>query len=914
MKRMLINATQPEELRVAIVDGQKLINLDIEVPSREQKKANIYKGVITRVEPSLEAAFVDFGAERHGFLPFKEINRRYLPDDIETNDNGRPNVKDGIKEGQELIIQVEKEERGNKGAAITTNISLAGRYLVAMPHSPRSGGVSRRIEGEERAQVREAMQDMTIPDGTGVIVRTAGVGRTSEELQWDFDYLAQIWEAIEKAAESRQGPFLIYQESNVIIRALRDHYRDDIGEILIDEAGIHKQANDFMSLAMQNDLRKLKFYEDSVPLFNRYQIESQIESAFQREVRLPSGGSIVVDPTEALTSIDINSARATKGSNIDETALNTNLEAADEIARQLRLRDLGGLVVIDFIDMGSNKHQREVENRLRDAVRIDRARVQTNRISKFGLLEMSRQRLRPSLGESSKEVCPRCEGHGTIRSIESLALAVLRIMEEEALKENTGRVIAQLPVDVATFMLNEKRQQVAELENRNSIDLLIVPNKALETPHYVVERVRLSDKEANAKRTSYEQATVAEESYVPELRSDKTPVEEPAVQTVAPVAPPQVEQKPKKKEAAPLGLLARLIQWLFGNQDKRPSKGQKGKQQRNNNRGGGRNNNRGGRNNNRNRNNRNQNNNDKKNKQRSDNRSGGGRQQNKGKSDNKNDNRQSKGNNNSDNGDQNKDNNSQNGNNRNNRGSRGGRGRGGRGRGGNRNNDNRNQNSNRNADNKEQNNGNDANNGPSKNSQARNSEPKNQDPKKSDNRAQQSDKNSNETNSSRKPRQNDRSGSSDHQASISTRHSKVTKDDKPSVAKQPQEAEQMRSDQKSISQTGVTNTSVLAYAEKKKASQQQTAKAEQANSGDSANAKPADAKSAPPSKSEKPAAQDTPQAASKPEDKKPVESTTPQSEPKPSTQDKQAQSPTESAEPKKDQTPPKGEEKAPSKD
>ncbi len=549
MKRMLINATQAEELRVAIVDGQKLFNLDIEVPSKEQKKSNIYKAVITRIEPSLEAAFVDYGAERHGFLPFKEINKRYLSTDA-TDDNGRPLVKEGIKEGQELIVQVEKEERGNKGAALTTHISLAGRYLVAMPHNPRSGGVSRRIEGEERAQVREALAEMNLPEDMGVIVRTAGVGRSGEELQRDLDYLTRIWDACEAASESRAAPFLIYQESNLMVRALRDHYRDDIGEIVIDEAGIHKQAHDFMSMAMQDELRKLKHYDERIPLFNRYQIESQIESAFQREVRLPSGGSIVIDPTEALTAIDINSARSTKGSDIEDTAFNTNLEAAEEIARQLRLRDLGGLVVIDFIDMSSNRHQKEVENRLREALRYDRARVQINRISKFGLLEMSRQRLRPSLGESSKDVCPRCEGHGTIRSIESTALAVLRICEEESLKESTGRVITQLPIEVATFLVNEKRQQLAEVEARNNIEIIVVPNKALETPHYVIERVRMADQDASASRASYEQATIKEETYVPELRSDKTPVEQAAVQTIAPSAPiaPAI---PAAKTAAP---------------------------------------------------------------------------------------------------------------------------------------------------------------------------------------------------------------------------------------------------------------------------------------------------------------------------------------------------------------------------
>ena len=442
MKRMLINATQPEELRVVLVDGQKLFDLDIETPSREQKKANIYKGRITRIEPSLDACFVEYGGDRNGFLPLKEISRDYFKPGVETN--GRLNIAELLREGQEIIVQVEKEERGTKGAALTTFISLAGRYLVLMPNNPRAGGVSRRIEGEERDEMREIMRNLEVPEGMGMIVRTAGMGRSSEELQWDLGYLLQLWRAIEQAATERQAPFLIYQESNIIIRALRDYLRADINEIMVDDPAVYEQAREFITAVMPQNLGRLKLYQDAIPLFTRYQIESQIELAFAREVRLPSGGSIVIDHTEALTSIDINSARATKGSDIEETALQTNLEAADEIARQLRLRDLGGLLVIDFIDMTPAKNQREVENRLRDATQLDRARIQIGRISRFGLLELSRQRLRPSIGEHSHITCPRCEGRGTIRSVESLALAVLRLIQEEAMKDRTQRVMAQL--------------------------------------------------------------------------------------------------------------------------------------------------------------------------------------------------------------------------------------------------------------------------------------------------------------------------------------------------------------------------------------------------------------------------------------------------------------------------------------
>ncbi|MBC8210847.1 MAG: Rne/Rng family ribonuclease, partial [Gammaproteobacteria bacterium] len=482
MKRILINATQTEELRVAMVDGQLLYDLDIEIPSREQKKSNIYKGIITRVEPSLEAAFVNYGAERHGFLPFKEISRQYFSEETKNSEEGRVNIKDAIKEGQEIIIQVEKEERGNKGAALTTFVSLAGRFLVAMPQNPRAGGVSRRIEGEERDSIRNVMSELQMSPGMGVIARTAGVGRTTEEMQWDLDYLTQLWAAVEQAASERAAPFLIYQESDIVIRALRDHYKTDVGEIIIDSQDAYDRAHEFMSMVIPNALHKLKKFDDKLPLFNRFQIENQIESAFSREVTLTSGGAIVIDHTEALISIDVNSARATKGTDIEDTALHTNLEAAEEIARQLRIRDLGGLVVIDFIDMMKNKNQRDVEQRLRNAVYEDRARVQIGRISRFGLLEMSRQRLRPSIGESSQIVCPRCCGQGSIRDVESLSLSIMRLLEEDAIKENTGRLVARLPVVIATYLLNEKRSKLAEIESRYKVHCVIIPDLNLETP------------------------------------------------------------------------------------------------------------------------------------------------------------------------------------------------------------------------------------------------------------------------------------------------------------------------------------------------------------------------------------------------------------------------------------------------
>ena len=468
MKRMLVNATQREELRVAMVDGQKLYDLDIEVPTREQRKSNIYKGRITRIEPSLEACFVDFGVQRHGFLPLKEISNEYFVKQPESGD--RVQIREVLREGQEIVVQVDKEERGTKGAALTTFISLAGRFIVLMPNNPGAGGVSRRIQGEERDTVRQSLEDLQVPDGMGCIVRTAGIGRTTEELKWDLDYLLRVWEAIKQVVVTRPAPFLIYQEGNAIVRALRDYFSNDIGEILIDSPAIYQEAVEFMERVLPHNIKKLKLYDDNtVPLFTRYQIESQIESAYGHKVQLPSGGSIVIDRTEALTAIDINSARSTKGEDIEETALNTNLEAADEIGRQLRIRDLGGLVVVDFIDMGPQRNQREVEERLRQAVRHDRARIQIGKISRFGLLEMSRQRLRPSLEESTQSICPRCSGAGNIRSVESLALAILRLVGEEARKERTAKVIAQLPMDVANYILNEKRDWVQTLQEANGV-------------------------------------------------------------------------------------------------------------------------------------------------------------------------------------------------------------------------------------------------------------------------------------------------------------------------------------------------------------------------------------------------------------------------------------------------------------
>lgn len=573
MKRILINATQKEELRVAMVEGQKLYDLDIEVPSREQKKANIYKGTITRIEPSLEAAFVDYGADRHGFLPFKEVARGYFSDEAKKA-SGRPDIKTALREGQEVVVQIDKEERGNKGAALTTFISLAGRYMVLMPNNPRAGGVSRRIEGEDRSEIREIMANLNTPEGMGLIVRTAGVGRNQEELQWDLNYLIQVWTAIDTASQ-KPAPFLIYQESNVIIRALRDYFRNDVGEILIDDPKVFKTAEDFIKQVMPNNLKKIKLYEDPIPLFNRFQIESQIESAYQREVRLPSGGAIVIDHTEALIAVDVNSARATKGGDIEETAFNTNLESADEVARQLRLRDLGGLVVIDFIDMVSNRHQREVENRLRDALKMDRARVQIGRISRFGLLEMSRQRLRPSLGEATQINCPRCSGHGTIRSTESLAVSVIRLLEEEALKEQTGQVNLQAPVDVATYLMNEKRDAIVDIQKITNVNVVIIPNPSMVTPQYEIVRVRNNEQEEVSSSRSYRLMTEVEEESTSQQAGDESVVfEKPAVQSVAPAAPVPEHTKSETKKSSPAakkqGLFSRLMALLFGTSEAKP--------------------------------------------------------------------------------------------------------------------------------------------------------------------------------------------------------------------------------------------------------------------------------------------------------------------------------------------------------
>lgn len=540
---MLINATQPEELRVALVDGQRLFDLDIESGAREQKKANIYKGRIVAIQPSLEAAFVDFGSGRQGFLPLKEISREYFANGHDGG--GRHSIKDVIQEGQEVIIQVEKEERGNKGAALTTFISLAGRYLVLMPNNPSAGGISRRIEGDERTELKEILNALKSPADMGLIVRTAGLGRSIEELQWDLDYLLQLWAAIKEAADSSQAPFLIYQESNVIIRTIRDYLRQDIGEVLIDTVDAYEEALNFISQVIPQYKNKVKLYQDAVPLFNRYQIESQIETAFQREVRLPSGGSIVIDPTEALVSIDINSARSTRGSDIEETALQTNLEAAEEIARQLRLRDIGGLIVIDFIDMTPSKNRRAVEECMDEALKADRARIQIGAISKFGLLEMSRQRLRPSLRETSGVTCPRCNGQGTIRDIESIALAILRLIEEETLKDSTAEVRAQVPIPVAAFLLNEKRNAITKIELRSQVRIVIVPNDHLETPNFEVQRLRSDSPDAQFNELSYEIHQTEVEDELNHASSSKALIrQEAVVKTIAPKQPaPDVDKK-----------------------------------------------------------------------------------------------------------------------------------------------------------------------------------------------------------------------------------------------------------------------------------------------------------------------------------------------------------------------------------
>ena len=548
---MLINATHSEELRVALVDGQRMFDLDIESGAREQKKANIYRGRITRVEPSLEAAFVDYGSERHGFLPLKEISREYFKDQSQSS---RSSIRELVKEGQEIVVQVDKEERGNKGAALTTFISLAGRYLVLMPNNPRAGGISRRIEGEERSQLRDVMNQLTVPAESGVIVRTAGIGRSAEDIQWDLDYLQQLWDSITVASDKHPAPFLIYQESNVIIRAMRDYLRPDIGEVLIDELKVYQDVLTFVQQVMPSYENKIKLYDQETPLFNRFQIESQIETAFQREVTLPSGGAIVIDPTEALVSIDINSARATKGSDIEETALNTNLEAAEEIARQLRLRDMGGLVVIDFIDMGPMRNQRAVENKLRDSLKLDRARVQVGRISRFGLMEMSRQRLRPSLGETSGIVCPRCSGQGSIRDVASLALSIIRLINEEASKDRSAEIRVVLPVNMATYLLNEKRAEILEVEKTAGVRIVIIPNPQMDTPHFEVSRLRDDHESAQASETSYEIDLVQHHFDAKEFDA-KTPLatEKPAVQSIQ-VAKPAAQEStaPVKASISPV--------------------------------------------------------------------------------------------------------------------------------------------------------------------------------------------------------------------------------------------------------------------------------------------------------------------------------------------------------------------------
>ncbi|MBT5489125.1 MAG: Rne/Rng family ribonuclease [Halieaceae bacterium] len=581
MKKMLINATQPEEVRVAMVDGQRLYDLDIENRQRIQTKANVYKAKITRVEPSLEAAFVDFGADRHGFLPLKEIAPEYYRSKAPENE-GKVRIKDVLKEGTEVIVQVDKEERGTKGAALTTYISLAGRYMVLMPNNPKAGGISRRIEGEDRSELKASLSQLKLPDGMGVIIRTAGVGRTTEELQWDLDYLLQLWDAIAQANQDSKPPTLLYQESDVIIRAVRDYLRDDIDQVLIDDPTAYQRAADFVGMVMPHYKNRLKQYEDSLALFNRFQIEGQIETAFQREVRLPSGGSIVIDPTEALVSIDINSARATKGSDIEQTALQTNLEAADEVARQLRLRDMGGLIVIDFIDMSANRNQRAVENRIREALEVDRARIQVGRISRFGLLEMSRQRLRPSLGETSGMVCPRCTGQGTIRDTKSLALAILRLIQEEAAKERTGEVQAIVPVDVSTFLLNEKRADINEIESSTGVRTVVVASPYMDTPHFEVRRLR-DDEVEESRRLSFHIEKPTPETPSVEAASDN-PVSAPEalVRDITPEArAPEVAPKPSEpaprqqrakrdaaksndRKASQPGLLARLWALLFG--------------------------------------------------------------------------------------------------------------------------------------------------------------------------------------------------------------------------------------------------------------------------------------------------------------------------------------------------------------
>ncbi|HSW15995.1 MAG TPA: Rne/Rng family ribonuclease, partial [Ramlibacter sp.] len=559
MKRMLINATQAEERRLAIVDGQKLLDYEIEIEGREQRKGNIYKAVVTRVEPSLEACFVDYGEDRHGFLPFKEISRQYFAQGVPVS---QARINDVIKEGQELLVQVEKEERGNKGAALTTFVSLAGRYVVLMPNNPRGGGVSRRIEGDDRAELKEAMDQLEYPNGMSIIARTAGIGRSAPELQWDLNYLLKLWNAIDGAAKGGKGAYLIYQESSLVIRAIRDYFNHDIGDILIDTDEIYDQAQQFMSHVMPEHSARVKRYRDDAPLFSRFQIEHQIESAYAREVKLPSGGVIVIDHTEALVSIDVNSARAIKGGDIEETATRTNLEAADEVARQMRLRDLGGLIVIDFIDMEESKNRREVENRLRDALRQDRARVQFGTISKFGLMEMSRQRLRPALSEGASIPCPRCGGHGHIRDTESSALQILRIIQEESMKDGTAAVYVQVPVEAASFLLNEKRTEIAKIELKQRISVIMIPNKSLETPNYKLERLKHDDPRLDSIAASYHLAVEVEDPTTVTRRSqERSNRQEPIIKGVlpdapAPIAPPKPEPVKAAAPVAPAAVRA----------------------------------------------------------------------------------------------------------------------------------------------------------------------------------------------------------------------------------------------------------------------------------------------------------------------------------------------------------------------
>lgn len=558
MKRMLFNATQAEELRVAIVDGQKLIDLDIESAGKEQRKSNIYKAIITRIEPSLEAAFVEYGGNRHGFLPFKEVSPiNYLNQE----GSGRPSIKEALREGQELLIQVEKDERGNKGAALTTYISLAGRYIVLMPNNPSGGGVSRRVEGEERNELRDLLSQLDVPQGASIIARTAGIGRNLEELQWDLNYLKQLWDAIESAAKTEKAPSLIYLESSLVVRAIRDYFHPEIGEILVDTDDIYQQARAFMSTVMPNNVHVIKRYQDDVPLFSRFQVEHQIESAHARQVNLPSGGAIVIDHTEALTAIDINSARATRGADIESTALNTNLEAAEEIARQMRLRDLGGLIVIDFIDMESTRNQREVENRLRDALHYDRARVQTGKISRFGLLELSRQRLQPSLEETSHTPCPRCNGIGHIRGIESSALHILRIIREEAMKEHSAAIHVQVPLDVATFLLNEKRAEIHQIESRLKVVITLIPNANMETPHYTVTRLRQDDMTAENLQASYKLVAIPESNHITAKAAQETKPQRPQA-VVQGVTPPQPAPMRAVRGASQPSIFTKLIDWF----------------------------------------------------------------------------------------------------------------------------------------------------------------------------------------------------------------------------------------------------------------------------------------------------------------------------------------------------------------